>query len=212
MNRMDIASASTTAVSDVELLTGLRAGAPDAYRRLVEAHGGRMLSVARRIVDEDDARDSVQDAFVQVFRKLDTFQGNSTLATWLHRIVVNAALMRRRTRKRHAEVSLADLMPVFDGAGCRIEPTYTELHTPDLADQIEVQTAVIDALAKLPEEAREIIVMRDVQGLDTQQTADELGISLSATKVRLHRARAALKQILEPVFGAPPSLTTGDQT
>lgn len=161
-----------------------------------------MLAAARRIVDDDEAKDCVQEVFLQTFRKIDTFQGKSSLATWLHRIVVNAALMRRRKRARQAEVSLDSLMPVFDDTGCRIEPVYALLDEPDLAEQTEVRTAVHDAIGRLPDEARQIILLRDVEGLNTDQTADELGISVGAAKVRLHRARAALKRLLEPTFGA----------
>ena len=161
-----------------------------------------MLAAARRIVDYDEASDCVQEAFLQTFRKIDTFQGKSSLATWLHRIVVNAALMRRRKRTRQAEVSLDSLMPVFDDTGCRIEPSYALLGEPDLAERTEVRTAFLDAIGQLPYEARQIILLRDVEGLNTDQTADELGVSVGTAKVRLHRARAALKRLLEPTFGA----------
>ena len=205
---MDFASTSANSDVDAALLADLRAGANDAYRRLVQQHGGRMLAVARRIVDDDEAKDCVQDAFLQAFRKIDTFQENSTLATWLHRIVVNAALMRRRKRNRHAEVSLDSLMPIFDDTGCRIEPAYTLLDEPDLAERTEVRTAVLNAIGQLPDDSRQLILLRDVQGLNTDQTAEELGISVSAAKVRLYRARAALKRLLEPAFGAQSSSTT----
>lgn len=195
--------ASSETYDDDELIVQLRAGAPDAFRQLVEQHGGRMLAVARRICGDNEANDCLQDAFLQAFRKIETFQGKSSLATWLHRIVVNAALMRRRKRNRHAEVSLDSLMPVFDETGCRVEPTFSLLDEPDLAERAEVKAAVLDAISQLPDDARQIIILRDVQGLDTEQTAHELDISISAAKVRLHRARSALKCLLEPAFGAP---------
>lgn len=93
-------------------------------------------------------------------------------------------------------------MPVFDDTGCRIEPVYALLDEPDLAEQTEVRTAVHDAIGRLPDEARQIILLRDGEGLNSDQTADELRISVGAAKVRLHRARAALKRLLEPTFGA----------
>jgi len=199
---MDTTPSSLRDTEDAVLLAALRSNDSDAYRQLILLHGDRMLAAARRIVDDDEAKDCVQEAFLQTFRKIDTFQGKSSLAAWLHRIVVNAALMRRRKCTRQAEVSLDSLMPVFDDTGCRIEPVYALLDEPDLAEQTEVRTAVHDAIGRLPDEARQIILLRDVEGLNSDQTADELGISVGAAKVRLHRARAALKRLLEPTFGA----------
>ena len=84
-----------------------------AFEQVVRAYGGRLLAVARRIVgSEEDARDVVQDAFLNAFRSLDRFEGNAKLSTWLHRIVVNAALMKLRTRKRKPEQSIETLLPV----------------------------------------------------------------------------------------------------
>ena len=84
------------------------------------------------------------------------------------------------------------------------------LDAPDRASSAEVRSQVRDALGQLPEDARQIILMRDLQGLDTAEAAAELGISDGAAKVRLHRARAALKRLLEPVFGGEPAPGTGD--
>ena len=187
---------------DEMLVAGLRANDPNAFRRLISTHGGRMRATAISIVGESDANDCVQEAFLAAFRKIDTFQSNSQLATWLHRIVVNTALMHRRKRTRQAEVSLDELAPIFDATGCRLEPTYSALHEPDLAERAEVRQAVLDGLSQLPEDARNIFILRDVEGLSTDQTAETLGITTGAAKVRLHRARAALKRLLEPAFGA----------
>lgn len=206
---MDHTPSGPSHSGDAALLAALRSNDPDAYRQLIRLHGGRMLAAARRIVDYDEARDCVQEAFLQTFRNIDTFQGKSSLATWLHRIVVNAALMRRRKRSRQAEVSLDSLMPNFDDTGCRIEPSYALLGEPDLAERTEVRAALLDAIGQLPHEARQIILLRDVEGLNTDQTADQLGISIGAAKVRLHRARAALKRLLEPTFGRPTIAQSG---
>lgn len=205
---MNIARLNT--YDDDELLVNLRAGVPEAYRQLIERHGGRMRAVARRICGEDEANDCLQDALLQAFRKIESFQGKSSLATWLHRIVVNASLMRRRKTSRLAEVSLDALMPVFDATGCRVEPAYSLLEVPDLAERAEVRDAVLNAMGQLPDDARQIILLRDVQGLDTDQTAKELNISISAAKVRLHRARAALKRLLQPSFGAQGAAVVED--
>ena len=105
--------ASATPVDDeATLVAQLRAGDEAAFEQVVRSYGGRLLAVARRIVgSEEDARDAVQDAFLNAFRSLDRFEGNAKLSTWLHRIVVNAALMKLRTRKRKPEQSIETLLP-----------------------------------------------------------------------------------------------------
>ncbi len=91
------------------LLERLRSGDDAAFEQLVREHGGRMLAVARRFLrQEEDARDAVQDAFLSAYRALEDFEGNARLSTWLHRIVVNAALMKLRTRRRKPERSIED--------------------------------------------------------------------------------------------------------
>src|SRR6187402_1825192 len=85
---------------DAALLEALRSGEPGAFEQLVRTHGGRLLAVARRLLgNEEDARDAVQEAFLNAFRGIDRFEGGSLLSTWLHRITVNVALMKLRTRK-----------------------------------------------------------------------------------------------------------------
>ena len=99
---------------EANLLAGLRAGRDEAYRELVHRYGGRLLAVARRIVrSEDEALDALQDALVQAFRNLDGFAAQSRLSTWLHRITVNAALMRIRRRRSRPEEPIEPLLPVF---------------------------------------------------------------------------------------------------
>jgi RNA polymerase sigma-70 factor (ECF subfamily) len=96
------------------LLARLKAGDDAAYDELVRAYGGRLLAVARRFLrSEDDARDAVQDAFLSAFRSIERFEGNARISTWLHRIVVNASLMKLRTRRRKPEQSIEELLPGF---------------------------------------------------------------------------------------------------
>src|SRR5512134_140219 len=102
------------AEDDQALLTRLRSGEPTAFEELVRQQTGKLLAVARRILPtEEDARDAVQDAFMFAFRSLDRFEGHARLSTWLHRIVVNASLMRLRTRRRKREEALDPLLPSF---------------------------------------------------------------------------------------------------
>ena len=195
--------ASATPVDDeATLIAQLRAGDEAAFEQVVRAYGGRLLAVARRIVGtEEDARDVVQDAFLNAFRSLDRFEGNAKLSTWLHRIVVNAALMKLRTRKRKPEQSIETLLPAFLDDGHH-EERFQSWDEPvdkvmERAENRELVRKQIDAL---PESYRTVLVLRDIEGLDTEETANMLGLSVNATKIRLHRARQALRTMLAPHF------------
>ena len=195
--------ASATPVDDeATLVAQLRKGDEAAFEQVVRAYGGRLLAVARRIVGtEEDARDVVQDAFLNAFKSLDRFEGNAKLSTWLHRIVVNAALMKLRTRKRKPEQSIETLLPAYLDDGHH-EERFQSWEEPvdkvmERAENREIVRKQIDAL---PEGYRTVLVLRDIEGLDTEETANVLGLSVNATKIRLHRARQALRTLLAPHF------------
>jgi RNA polymerase sigma-70 factor (ECF subfamily) len=160
-----------------------------------------MLAVARRFLRaEEDSADAVQDAFLSAFRSLDGFEGNSALGTWLHRIVVNVCLMRLRAQSRSREVRIDDLLPVFDETGHHGRPV-RPWEDPALArlTRAEVCTQVRACIEELPEPYRVVLLLRDIEELDTEQTAQHLGINPGAVKTRLHRARQALRTRLEPL-------------
>jgi RNA polymerase sigma-70 factor (ECF subfamily) len=161
-----------------------------------------MLVVARRYLrSEDDARDAVQEAFVSAFRAIDRFEGGSLLSTWLHRIVVNAALMKLRTRKRKPEESIDDLLPGFLENGHLADPTPGwRAPADELLEGDENRRIVREAIEGLPEGHRTVLLLRDIEGFDTEQAAEKLGITTGAVKTRLHRARLALRGQLEPHF------------
>jgi RNA polymerase sigma-70 factor, ECF subfamily len=198
----DGADPAVLAAQDAALLARLRAKDPGAYEELVRTHSGRMLAVTRRILNsEDDAKDAVQDAFLSAFRGLDTFQGGSLVSTWLHRIAVNAALMKLRTRKRKPERSIETLLPAFLEDGHHAE-TFHEWNEP--IDQAmlraEKRAVVRHCIGELPENHRTVLILRDIEELDTDETAARLGITPNAVKIRLHRARQALRTLLDPHF------------
>jgi len=186
---------------DVELLELVRAGNERACAAMVRRHGGRMLAVARRFLrTEDDSADAVQDAFLAAFRSLDGFEGNSALGTWLHRIVVNVCLMRLRARSRSREVRIDDLLPTFDASGHHSHPVRTwEDQGLARLTRDESRAQVRACIDRLPEPYREVLLLRDIEEFDTEQTARHLGINPGAVKTRLHRARQALRTLLEPV-------------
>ncbi len=182
-----------------DLLERLRTGDEAAYEELVRAYGGRLLAVARRFLSsEEDARDAVQDAFLSAFRSLDRFEGGSRLSTWLHRIVVNASLMKLRTRRRKPEQPIDDLLPGFLDDGHIAKPAGEWRSAEDVLSSSESRAAVRKAIDRLPENYRNVLLLRDIEELDTEETAELMGISASAVKTRLHRARQALRELLEP--------------
>lgn len=190
----------TPPADDAALLERLRAGEDAAFEELVRTYSPRLLAVARRIVGNDEeARDVIQDAFLNAFRSLKSFQGDARLSTWLHRIVVNSALMKLRTRRRKPEEPIEPLLPVFQSDG-----KYAEKFTSwgDRADELlsraETQEVVRQKIDALPESFRTVLVLRDIEELDTEETAQLLDTTPNAVKIRLHRARAALRTLLEP--------------
>ena len=181
------------------LLDGLRRGDADAFETLVRTYTPRLLAVARRMLGNDeDAHDAVQDGFFNAFRAMDRFEGQSKLSTWLHWIVVNSALMKLRTRRRKPEESLEPLLPAFAENGHHAEQFSAWSEPADrLAERAEVGEVVREAIRSLPESYREVLVLRDIEELNTEETAHALGITPNAVKIRLHRARQGLRTVLD---------------
>jgi RNA polymerase sigma-70 factor (ECF subfamily) len=188
--------------SDANILAGLRAGDDEAFERLVRLHSGRMLAVSRRFLPvEDDARDAVQDAFLSAFRAIDRFEGDAKLSTWLHRIVVNACLMKLRSRRRRPESRIEDMLPGFLEDGHFDQPVAEWQKSADaLIESDENRKLVQEAILALPDNYRTVLLLRDIEGYDTETTAKELDMSVAAVKTRLHRARQALRSQLDPHF------------
>ncbi len=184
---------------EADLVARLRAGSDAAYEELVRAQGARLLAVARRLLrSEEDARDAVQDAFISAFRAIDRFEGGSRLSTWLHRIVVNAALMKLRSQQRKPETSIEDLLPRFLEDGHFAEPPAEWQQSADHAlERRETRELVRQAIDGLPAHYPTVLLLRDIEGLDTAETAEALGVTPNAVKIRLHRARQALRGQLD---------------
>jgi RNA polymerase sigma-70 factor (ECF subfamily) len=165
-------------LSDQELVERVRAGARDEFEMLVRRHNQRLYRAARAIMKSDDeAEDIVQQAWLEVFRNLAQFRGDAAFTTWATRIAVNAAISHARKRPVIAEV----------------EETLSSADKPDEdAERAELGRLLEECLEQLPQGNREVMVLRDVLELDTAETAQLLGLSEEAVRVRLHRARAAV--------------------
>lgn len=197
-----VPSAPPSLGDEAALLAKLREGAPAAFETLVRTFGGRMMSVALRLMrNETDAQDIVQEAFLSAFKGLPQFHGQSMLSTWLHRIVVNTALMKLRTRQRRPETSIEDLLPHFKPDGHTVEVFVDWSPTAEqVASLTETRALVRSSIDRLPESFRTVLVLRDLENFSTAETAALLEVSEEVVKTRLHRARQALRTLLEHHF------------
>jgi RNA polymerase sigma-70 factor (ECF subfamily) len=190
--------------SERALLPALRAGEDWAYEVIARDHGPRMFAVARRLLrSDDDAQDAVQEAFLSAFKAIGSFDGVCSLPTWLHRIVVNAALMRLRTRRRRQrEANLQDgLVPTFDETGHHTRPVAA--WSDDACSRAaagEMRAIVRACIDQLPDSYRTVLLLRDIEQFDTEETARMLGTTPANVKTRLHRARQAMRTLLEPAM------------
>lgn len=187
---------------ELEMVAALRRNESTAHEEFVWRFGGQMLATARRFLAcEQDCYDAVQETFISAFRAIDKFEGNSKLGTWLHRILVNVCLMKLRTRSRRHEVSIDDLLPKFDSTGHHTQsiPRWRQ----PAADQLqcdETRALVRRSIDMLPDDFRSVLLLRDIEEFSTEETAETLKITPGAVKTRLHRARQALRTLLEPHF------------
>jgi RNA polymerase sigma-70 factor (ECF subfamily) len=195
------------AAADAGLVARLKAGDEAAYEEMVRTLGGRLLAVARRMLrDEDAARDAVQEAMLSAVRAIHRFDGHSRLSTWLHRIVVNAALMRLRARQRKPEQSIEPLLPRFADDGHHAEAVTSWADSAEqLIEREQTRAIVRAAIDELPDSYRVVVMMRDIDGMSTEEAAAVFGITENALKLRLHRARQALRTILERRLSQKPA-------
>ncbi|WP_298838205.1 sigma-70 family RNA polymerase sigma factor [uncultured Roseobacter sp.] len=172
---------------------------PDGLAAFVQENSGWMMGVALRILlDRGHAEDAVQSAFSRILEKAESFEGRGSFRGWMHRITINEALMLRRRIRSRREFDIETLQPRFDSGGCRLEPELTEIVTPEqLLGDAQTVRAVTMAIRSLPEDYRIVVCLRDIEGLNTREVSTQLGISEANVKVRLHRARAALKTLLQ---------------
>jgi RNA polymerase sigma-70 factor (ECF subfamily) len=168
-------------------------GDPQAFERLYKLHSRRVYALCLRFAgNPTDAEDLMQEAFLQLFRKIHTFRGESKFSTWLHRLAVNVILMRRR-RKRHPEVSLdatnesdnGDSKPVLDPGG-------PDLRLNGVIDRVNLDKA----LEELPDGYREMFILHDVEGYEHNEIAEILDCSVGNSKSQLFKARMRLRELL----------------
>jgi len=184
------------AFDDPEFVARLKKGEAAAFEKLVRDNSPRLLIVARRFLPiESDALDALQDAFLSAFKALPAFDGNSRVSTWLHRIVVNACLMKIRSRSRRPETQVSDDLPILESGASRGGKQL--IAAAELAAQrAETRELVRKTIEELPEAYRTVLLLRDIEEFDTEQVARMMELSAGAVKTRLHRARLALRELL----------------
>ncbi|ADG69623.1 RNA polymerase sigma factor, sigma-70 family [Planctopirus limnophila DSM 3776] len=190
------------AEDEQQLIERLRGGEREAFEMFVRRYCNPMYYVARRILrHDDDAREAMQEAFLSAFRKIHQFDARSQFSTWLHRIVVNAALKKLQVRERREKRTIDAFLPTFtDDDHHRIEPRCPILSSEELAQRNELRELLHQKINELPEIYRTVLLLRDIEGLDTEETAQSLQTTTDVVKTRLHRARQALRTLLEPWF------------
>jgi RNA polymerase sigma-70 factor (ECF subfamily) len=196
-------AAAPPADSDEDLVARARAKDFAAFEKLLDRYEDRIFRLAYRFVrNETDAKEVLQDTFLTIWRKLDTFKGDSQFSSWLYRVAANAALMRLRAQRRHPEVSTEDLpIGYLDNYGQLPPQTENWAKRPD--DELqseELRRHIQAAVDGLPEIYRTVFLIRDVEGLSTEETAEVLQISVPTVKTRLHRARIALRDSISSYF------------
>lgn len=186
---------SATALADDVLVAGLRAGDPEAFETLLRKYEAQIYRIAFGITrNSADAEEVCQDVFLNVFKNIEGFEGKSSLGTWIYRIATNAALMKVRGRPKSVEVPWDEVLPRFNEEGSHLAPVPDWSRDPEAALlRAELQTVLRGVLEELPAEYRAAVLLRDVEGLPTDEAARALGLTVPALKARLHRGRLFLR-------------------
>ena len=196
---MNLSKKINTYLNEDELIDQPKKGNVDSFEFIVREYGGYLLIIAKRYLSsEADAQDAVQDTYLQVFSVIDTFEGRSSLKSWLHRLVINISLMKIRSNKRRHVELINDNASFFDANGKRIE-TETEitLSLEKLMADDNQREYIKTQITQLPQIAKNLLLLKDIEGYSTKEIAELLDISLPSVKTGLHRARLLLKKKIE---------------
>jgi RNA polymerase sigma-70 factor (ECF subfamily) len=186
--------------TELELVRAAQQGDVGAFEQLVRKYDRNVFRIANHITqNREDAEDVVQDAFLKAYQKLDQFQGNSKFYTWIVRIAVNEALMKLRKRKSDKLVSMDEDVETDEGTITREFADWSP-NPEQQYNQAELNDILSRTIQGLPASFRTVFVLRDVEGLSTEETAEMLGLSVPAVKSRLLRARLQLRERLSRHF------------
>ena len=193
---------SPVADEDSTLIARCRAQDRAAFDELVLKYQDRVYSLAYRLTgNPEDAADVAQEAFLKVYRNIDGFRGGASFYTWMYRIAVNTVISRRRYDSARPQPVSLDAADLEGRAASSAAPDPS-----DAASRAELQRLVAEAISRLEDPHRVLIVLRDIQGHDYDEIAEILDCPRGTVKSRLHRARCALRQALEPLLPADSAL------
>ena len=182
---------------DPALVRACQRGEAGALDALIRATYAEVYALCRRMLaDPDEAADATQEVFVRVMRSVLGFRGESAFGTWLHRVTVNVCLTALRKRSKARAAGMVAGGTPFALPGDDLDVASTTASPSDLAETADLVARSEAALAQLPEDARAVVVLRDIEGLSTREVADLLGVTESVVKVRLHRAHTRLRAML----------------
>lgn len=192
---------NASALSDTQLLEAVNSGHPGAFDSFVERYGRRILAFGTRMCGHrEDAEDVLQDTLLTAFQGLRKLRDPVAVRTWLFRVASNQCLMKRRKTGPRREVSLDQYQPDLEWLAQAGEVADWSARSGDPAVRAELSAALEAAIRELPREHRIVLLLRDVEGLSTRETAETLEIGQPAVKMRLHRARLALRERLSELF------------
>ena len=200
-------AAPQTALEQTEaaLVTAAKAGQYEAFESLVNRYEHKIYRLGLNITgNPEDAEDVLQETFLKAFENLPRFREDSRFYTWIVRIAVNQALMKLRKRRTDRSVSLDDPIEE-DGEVIPRDFADWKPNPEQLLGRTETRERLEEAIQGLPPSFRTVFVLRDVEGLSTEETAEMLGLSISAVKARLFRARLRLREELSKVFNLSPA-------
>ncbi len=199
----EVACNSPTHDAEQQLVSSLRNGEDSGFETLVRSYGPQVMAIARRYLrSEADAADCFQNTFIAIFQSVGSFQQKSSFRHWVRGVTVNQCLMKLRKRRRRREESIEHMLPMFDERGIRVEVAGPR-QKAGIGESIDAERRrqfVRECIDRLPENYRLAILLRDIDGYSTREAAAILGIQANALKTRLHRARSALRFMLEPVL------------
>jgi RNA polymerase sigma-70 factor, ECF subfamily len=194
-------------MSDEGLVARARTKDEAAFEELVSRYEDKLYRLAMRFVrNETDAQEILQDAFLSAWRNLPTFEGRAQFGSWMYRVTVNAALMLLRSRNRHPEVTVDDVEPnalnnAVAESGQRLRGSADwSIRADEQLQSAEMRKHIQESVDALPDGLRTVFLLRDVEELSTEDTAEMLGLSIPAVKTRLHRARLALRVAIGRYF------------
>jgi RNA polymerase sigma-70 factor (ECF subfamily) len=193
--------------SDEVLVERARGQDEAAFEELVSRYEDKLYRLAMRFVrNETDAQEILQDAFLSAWRNLSAFEGRAQFGSWMYRVTVNAALMLLRSRNRHPEVTVDDVEPralndavAESGQTVRGSTDWSQRADEQL-QSAQLRKHIRDSIDTLPDGLRTVFLLRDIEELSTEETAEALGLSVPAVKTRLHRARLALRVAIGRYF------------